>query len=87
MIFANLPISIVVPFVRVDVPSARAAGLDGYDLGSILQRTLDVEIFLVVRILERPAAAGVLNPPLREKVRISCYDEAGRQRTFWLSLF
>lgn len=72
IISANLPISTVVPFVRVNVPSARAAGLDGYDLASILQGTLDVEIFLIVHVLERPTVAGVLNPPLHEKVRIPC---------------
>ena len=72
IVLANLPISIVVPFVGVDVPSARAGGLDSYDLTSILQGALDVEILLVVRVLERPAITGVLNLPLHEKVRTPC---------------
>lgn len=69
MVLANLPIGIVVPFVGVDVPSARAGGLDSYDLTSILQGALDVEILLVIRVLERPAITGVLNLPLHEKVK------------------
>jgi len=72
IILANLPVSIVVPFVGVDVPSARARRLDSYDLTSILQGALDVEILLVVRVPERPAIAGVLNLPLHEKVRTPC---------------
>ena len=76
MIFVNLPVSTVVLFVRVNAPSARVTGLDGYDLAPIFQRTLDVEILLVVHVLERPTVAGVLNPPLHGKVRIAC--RAGR---------
>lgn len=67
--FMNLPVSAAVLFVRANVPSARAAGLDGDDLSSILQGTLDVEVALIVEALERPTVAGVLNPPLRGKVR------------------
>jgi len=72
IIFVNLPISAVVLFVRVNVPSTRVAGLDGYDFASIFQGTLDVEILLVVHVLECPTAASVLNPPLHGKVRIPC---------------
>ena len=76
MIFVNLPVGTVVLFVRVNAPSARVTGIDGYDLAPIFQGTLDVEILLVVHVLERPTAAGVLNPPLHGKVRIAC--RAGR---------
>jgi len=69
-ISANSPVSTAVPLIRADVPGARVAGLDGYDLGSILQGTLDVEVLLVVGVLERPTTTGVLNPPLHEEVRI-----------------
>ena len=60
----NLPVGTVVLFVRENIPSARVTGLDGYDLASILQGTLDVEIIVFVDVLECPTAAGVLNPPL-----------------------
>ena len=70
IIIVNLPVSTVVLFISANVPSARAVSLNGYDLGSIFQGTLDVEVLLVVHVLERPAVAGVLNPPLYQKVRI-----------------
>ena len=70
VVFVNSPVSAVVLFIGVNVPGARVAGLDGYDLGSILQGALDVEVLLVVHILERPAVAGVLDLPLHGKVRI-----------------
>ena len=66
----DLPVSITVPLVRTDVPSARVGSLDGYDLGSILQGTFDIEVLLIEHVLNRPAVAGVLNPPLRGKVGI-----------------
>ena len=66
----NLPVSIDVIFFGADFPSARVVSLDGYDLGSDLPGTLDVEVLLIEHVLNRPAVAGVLNPPLRGKVRI-----------------
>ena len=68
--FMDLPVSAAVRLVRTNIPGARAAGLDGYDLGSILQGTLDVEVLLIVDVLERPAVSGVLSPPLRGKVKV-----------------
>jgi len=53
-----------------DVPSTGVVGLDGYDLGSVFQGTLDIEVLLIVYILERPAVAGVLSLPLHENVRV-----------------
>lgn len=61
----NSPESIPVLLIRANVPGARAAGLLGYNLGSVIQRTIDVEEFLVVDVLKRPTVAGVLDPPLR----------------------
>lgn len=65
----SLPVNAAVPLVRENVPGARAAGLDGYDLGSVLQGALDVEVLLIIEVLERPTVAGVLNPPLPGKIR------------------
>lgn len=70
MIFVSLPINTVVVVIRAYVPSARTAGLDGYNLCPIFQGALDVEILLVVHVLESPAIAGVLSLPLRERVRV-----------------
>lgn len=66
----NLPVSTAVLLIRANVPSARVAGLDGYDLGPVCQGTFDVEELLVVDVLKRPTVAGVLNPPLHREVRI-----------------
>jgi hypothetical protein len=72
----NLPVSVVVLFVRMNVPSARAAGLDGYELGPILQGTLggkvEVEVLFVVNVLNRPTVAvtSFFNLPLHGEVRI-----------------
>lgn len=64
IIFRNLPESVTVLLIGTNVPSARVAGLDGYYLGSVVQRTLDIEVLPVVDVLKRPTVAGVLNPPL-----------------------
>jgi len=82
IIFVNLPVGTVVLFVRVNVPSARVTGLNGYDLASIFQGTLDVKVLLVVGVLERPTATGVLSPPLHGKIRIASFYQAQGQRTF-----
>lgn len=66
----NRPVSTVVLLVRTDVPSAGVAGLDGDDLGPILQGSLEVEVLLIVGVLERPSVAGVLNFPLHGEVRM-----------------
>ena len=68
--FANSPVCTTVLLIRANVPSARVAGLDGYDLGSIFQGTFDVEVLLVVGVLKRPTVTGVLSPPLHGGVRI-----------------
>ena len=79
----NSPVSITVLLVRTNVPSARVAGLGGYDLGSLFRGTLNVEVLLVLEVLERPAATGVLNPPLRVEVQDPLlYDEARQKQTF-----
>jgi hypothetical protein len=72
----NSPVSVVVLFVRVNVPSTRAAGLNGYKLGPILQGTLggevEVEVLFVVNVLNRPTVTvtGFFNLPLHGEVRI-----------------
>ena len=67
----NLPVSIAVLLARTDVPSAGLGSLDGYELGSALQRTVDVEVLLVRKGLNPPAVGGVLGRPLQGEVRIS----------------
>jgi len=66
----NVPVRITVFLVGGNVPSMRIVGLDSYDPGSVLARTLNVEVLLVVDVLERPTVVGLLNPPLRGEVRI-----------------
>jgi len=68
--FINLPVSAVVLLVGANVPSARLVGLDSHNLGSILFRTFDVEVLLVVDVLESPTLVGLLNLPLHGEVMI-----------------
>ena len=66
----NLPVGVSILFVGTNVPSARIGDLDSYDLGSVLQRALDVEVLLVVDVLKCPTTVGLLNLPLQGEVRI-----------------
>ena len=60
----NLPVRFAIIPVWGNVPSTGFVGLNSHDLGSVLGRTLDVEVLLVVDVLNRPAVVGALNPPL-----------------------